>query len=383
MRIPFFSSARGTVVAVADIGGGGVSIALVRISTTGPSTILAVSRSHVPLELRDQAQSLAALAQATKEAADAVLKAGVGIRAGAIRDVYAIVHAPWVSSKTVAAERAFESETKITDALISELAKEALAKGGIQRENLLEANVSHIELNGYTVQSPRGQSAHSVKVVALMGEMNREQRSALEAPFQAALPGVAVKWRSQVRAMSTLLHESTDGRNAVVVDVADNGTSITVMRKQELAASVVVPVGIQTVLAQLSPQGSREETLALLSMLESGTCSNAECERVGAALSQAETSLTKNLGEPLGALASKRRLPNQLFVLSHADLSSWIARFFARLDFAQFTVSAQPFSAHPLKPADFSRFVAPAAGVRVDAVECMAAALVHTEQQER
>lgn len=383
MRVPFFTRSGGKVVAVADIGGGGVSVALVRINDSGPSEILLSASAHTPLEERAANQSIAALAQAVQEVSASLLKVASEARLAPARELFAIVHAPWVRSKTLVAQRGFDKETRITDALVGELAKEALATAGVARDDLFEAHVSHIELNGYTVHAPAGQQAHHIKVVALAGEMERAQRDALAAPLEAAFPGVQIRWRSQVRAMSTLLHESSEGRNAVVVDVADDGASITVMRKQELTASVVVPVGLQSILTQLSPQGSREETLALMSMLESGTCSSAECERIGSALGQAQAVITKTLGEPLGNLAAQRKLPNDLFVLAHADVAAWLARFFARLDFAQFTVTSKPFATHPLCSDDFSRFVKLAAGARADASVCMAVALVHTEQQER
>jgi hypothetical protein len=164
-----------------------------------------------------------------------------------------------------------------------------------------------------------------------------------------------------------------------VVDIADDGTAIAVLRKQELSSFANVPAGLHAILTQLSAGSSREETLALLSMLERGTCSSTECDRVSASLSQAETELTKRLGEGLASLASQRRLPNDLFIVAHPDIAPWLARFFSRIDFAQFTITARPFSTHTLTPEDLSRLVTMANGVRADTSVCVDAALVHSE----
>jgi hypothetical protein len=384
MRIPFISRSGGKIVVIADIGGGGSAVGLIKTKSAGPAELAAYARVHANLEERDRARALSQLSSSLKDAAQAAHTAAAQQKLFGPRELYAVVHAPWIASKTLSAQRAFDKETRITDALIGELAKEALASDpSVVRDNLAEASVSHVELNGYTVHEPSRHSAHHVKVIVLASEIEKECRESLQAALQASFPGLTVKWRSYIRALSSLLHErGSDGRNAVVVDVADDATAIAVLRKQELASFANVSVGLHAILTQLSSGSSREETLALLSMLERGTCSSAECDRVSASLSQAETELTKHLGEGLASLAALRRLPNDLFIVAHPDIAPWLARFFARIDFAQFTMTAKPFSVYALTPADLTRLVTAASGLRADTSIFVAAALVHNEMHQ-
>jgi cell division ATPase FtsA len=246
MRIPFISRSGGKIVAIADIGGGGSAVALLRSSSAGPAELVAYTRTHMNLEERDLARSLTQLSASLGEAAQAAHTAAAQQKLPAPRELYAIVHAPWIVSKTLSAQRTFDKETRITDALIGELAKEALAADpSVVRENLAEASVSHVELNGYPVHEPSKHSAHHVKVIVLASEIQKEHRDALQAALQTSFPGLTIKWRSYIRALSSLLHDrGGDGRNAVVVDIADDGTAIAVLRKQELSSFANVPAGL-------------------------------------------------------------------------------------------------------------------------------------------
>lgn len=372
-----FSAHHAETALVADIGGGGSAVAFLQLASGSPSRILASARRFTPLEERSADQSITQISQSLAEAAEAARKnySTAGYKR-APKEIVAIVHAPWASSRTAEAERSFDHETRITPALISELAKEALATAHLARADMLEAGVAHVELNGYPSHAPEKHSAHHIKVVVLLSEMRSADRGALEHSLQT-FTGIPVRFCSQARALASLLSQEGDSRNAVVIDMADDASSVTVIRKQVISEQARIPAGIHALLSKIAAAGSREETLALIGMLERGACQSAECERIVKALAAAEPEITKLFGEAFTALAAKRRLPNDAFLITDADLSGWFAQFLSRIDFAQFTTTSRPLSVHTLAPQDLAKY---AIGDHLTDVSLLiAATLVHIE----
>lgn len=374
-----FPSHRTETTLVADVGGGGSALAFIELSKGKPSRVTASARTYTSIEERTTDQSITQIAQSLSEASAAVQKiyADAGNKR-APREIVAIVHAPWASSHIAEAERRFDRETRITATLIAELAKEALAKTNVARADIIEAGVAHVELNGYPSHVPEKFSAHHIKVVVLVSEMKAEYKNTLEHALRT-FTGIPVKFRSQARALASLLAEGGQARNAVVIDIADDASAITVIRKHVVTEQARVPAGVHALLSKIAANGSREEMLALIGMLGRGACQSAECDRIVRALAAAEPEMTKLFGEAFTVLAAKRRLPNEALLITHADLSPWFAQFFSRIDFAQFTMTSRPFSVHALAPHDLAKYVA---GERLHDVSLLiAATLVHIEHQ--
>lgn len=381
MRIPLFSRAPRTFV-IADVGAGGSAVGFVQVPSDGPARIIAAHRTFSPVEERSPESALISLGATFAESAKAALadyaKAGAKGRPEAI---YAVVHAPWATSRAFSNEQHFEKDTKITNDIIGTLAKSALAQAGnIPRDELLEASVVHVELNGYPVKSPVGRMAQQVKVAALVSSMQKVHRDALENAIAAAFPAVPLKLRSHARALvSTLREHGDEARNCVVIDVADEGTTISVIRKNLLDGQAQIPAGTHALLTRIAPAGSREETLGLLAMLEKGTCSTTACDAITQALTAAEPEITKIFGEGFATLAAKRRLPNDVVLVTHADIAPWFAHFLSRIDFAQFTLTSQPLAVKILAQGDLKNVTETTPGVVEDIPLSLVAALVHNE----
>lgn len=381
MRVPFFSRAPKTF-AIADVGAGGSAVGFVQVPRSGPARIVATHRSFSPVEERTAEGAVTALGTTFSEsAASALAQYSKGGGKGSPEAVYVVVHAPWAESHSFSNEQHFEKDTKITADMIGTLAKSALAQAGdIPRDQILEASVVHVELNGYPVTNPVGRMAQQVKVAVLLSTMQKPYRDALEHAVQAAFPSTPLKLRSHARALVSLLRERHDeARNCVIVDVADEGTVFSVIRKNLLDGQAQIPAGTHALLTRIAPAGSREETLGLLSMLEKGTCSTAACDAITQALTAAEPEITKIFGEGLASLAAKRRLPNDAILVTHADIAPWFSHFLSRIDFAQFTSTSQPLSVKILTPDALKMSAETAPGVTEDVPLSIVATLVHNE----
>lgn len=390
------------IIAVADIGSDSVGVCIAKTNPRGTVAVLSSERLILRFEERTREQTINGILSLLKEACDKTLSeySRNSGRTGAkpVSAAYAIIHGPWADSKTVRAASSFDREERITDAMISGLAKQALemekdkatppslpaeasAQAGV-RNRLFEASVVRIELNGYPTKKPDGKRARIVSVAALLSECEPAIRAGTEETLQRTFL-VRPNLRSGARALITVLNENPlHTHNHIVVDVAGESTDCIVIRKDVAAEHIAVPEGVRTILKRLTGSGMAEETLSLLRMVARDTCDSAECDKLNESLAKAESELVKIFGEAFGNLSAARKLPNELILIVESELSPWLSRFFARIDLGQFTVTGQPFSPLPLSAADLEGLAAAHAGALVYPDLAIAAAFVNSESQD-
>ena len=97
-------------------------------------------------------------------------------------------------------------------------------------------------------------------------------------------------------------------------------------------------------------------------------------------MAKVEPELVRVFGEGMAVCAAQARLPNKLILITQPDMAPWLAKFFSRIDFTQFTLTTQPFSVETIAPADLSAWVTAARGVVLDTGVALSAALVNREQ---
>ena len=164
------------------------------------------------------------------------------------------------------------------------------------------------------------------------------------------------------------------------MNMTSQGTSFIAVRKGVVTDTGMVPEGSRTILKRVAGEKMPEETLALIRMLALDQCETEACEATKAALGKVEPELVKVFGEAMSKMSAVRRLPNALVLSANEDLSQWLAHFLSRIDFAQFTMTTQPFSARALTRNDLSELVSAEGGVKIDAGLSVASALVNIEE---
>ncbi len=344
-----FAGRKEKVVAILDIGSGSVGYCLVQVERDAPPKILASERLLLPFEERTAEQTrakvLTLLGEACEKAVSTYAQAVSTKRKLPISAVYAILRAPWVRSEFARAQTEFESDQRITEEAIGELARQALAsENKLNHQNLFEAGVVSVELNGYATKKPLGKLAHNVSITAIISECEPDFRADVTEALQRAFPSAGPNLRSTTR---VLLSSLQDGRaesgDRVVIDVENEATNCLVMREGIVAENFLVPEGTRTILARITT-GMLEETFSLMRMMSRGTCSTPACDKLNASLARMEPELAKIFGDALGRLTSSRRLPNELILIAEPELSDWLSVFFSRIDFCQFTITARPFA---------------------------------------
>lgn len=364
------------IVAVVGISAGAVGLAILGISKKGPAKVLASAQTPIALDEKTAAQHLSAIAQHIASAGQDALKqyAAAGHHAP-VKHVYAVLHSPWSEGRTISVEHVLDQEEKITDAHIASLARESLTKLDSDRASLLEATTIRVMLNGYPTADPVGKRARQIEVTSLVSTCNVEAKKTAQSAIEALFPSVSITWRSFTRAIITLFREASPHGQYLAIDMRADTTQLTSYHFGILEQRVV-PEGFATLLARLS-SGTPEETLSNVRMLARDACSTDACEKVQKAMALAEPELVRIFGEALSQLASPRRVSNELLLVTHPDLESWLTPFFARIDFSQFTMTTLPLNVNTPATIDMSSFYS---GEMSDVALGVSCALVNIEE---
>lgn len=375
------------IIAIADVGSDSVGVCIAKINPRGPALIFSSQRLVLQFEERTTEQTISGILSLLKEACEKTLaeyiNLQIGNKAKSVSSAYAVIHSPWTNSRTSRAATAFEKEENITDAIIGELAQQALAGAGdIDRSKLFEAGVVRIDLNGYPTKKPAGKYAHMAGVAALLSECEPAIRAGVTETMQRTFSASRPILHSGTRALLSIFHEWPDrSHNHLVIDIAGDSTNCVVIRKDVAAEHLTVPEGVRTIMKRIVGAGLTEGTLSLLRMVTRDTCNTPACEQLNASLAKVEPELVRIFGEAFGKLGAVRRLPNELLLVVEPELGSWLSRFFARIDFGQFTITTQPFSPSVLAPEDLQGFAVAVGRVAVTVPLAVAAEFVNSEEQ--
>jgi cell division ATPase FtsA len=350
MQIPFLSKlGRGKLVAVFDVGSGSVGAAIAELRDNKPVLIHNSLRLFVPFEDRSVQQLATIISQKVQEAGTKLLEmhASSSISNKNIHDCLVVIHTPWIRSITSSVKASLKESSEIVEDMIFQLSQKSLNSENILNEdNIFERNITRVELNGYPTSSPIGKVADHVGVVTLSSEVDNNLLRQIENSVFNIYPGINIQFRSSTLVDSTLMRRTfAKSSFFTVVDITSEGSSITVLRDGIIKDFETIPIGYRTILRSIAEERNApvEDVQSRIKMLAQDACSTDECKSLEDALDNASSVFTSKFGEVFGEIAKVNRLPNALVIRSHPDLSKWFVNFFARLDFAQFTETTQPF----------------------------------------
>lgn len=373
------------LVAVVDVGSASAGVGILAINTAGPTTVVEYERVTLPYEDRSESALTTGVVTSLSEAGQKLL---TRLAAGPnknhqITTVYAVIDAPWIRSHTVHAAKSFEKETRIIGAMIKEAATSAISTDTeIDKNHLIESTVVRVELNGYPTGSPVGKMAHRLSVAVLLSDCDATIQSGVAEALARLFPGAKQTLRSGSRALVSVMSVIPDlGKDCVILAVMAEATNVLVMRDGLATQHVQIPEGVRTIVKRISEKSSPEETLSLLRMIERDECTGDVCDTMTASMARVEIDLARVYGEALTKIAVPTRLPPDLILITHRDLIPWLSTFFARIDFTQCTLTAQPFSVHALGHEELAQRITSETAAPADIELLIAGALVNTEEQ--
>lgn len=332
------------VVAFAGSASAGAAVCIVG---DGPAKVVAAEHVRVPFEAVEEQQILSGVAAGCKEACDKVSAAYAASpearQYGRVKASYGIIHTPWIQARAFRQEVSFDKESVVKEPMITEAARQAAASFGAPA--LIESSVIRVELNGYPTPHPAGKRASRLAVTVLLSAGEPAIVRAIGEALQGTF-GLQPQLRSDALMLLSIASPSIERhRDMLVVHMSGSATLVLVLRKGVPSGQAVVNEGVRSIIRRISTGGAGgDHALSLVRMISRDACTDEGCATVEDALARAEPELTKSFGETLAELAKERKLPTDLVLIAHPDLGPWLARFFARIDFSQFTLTSRPFS---------------------------------------
>ncbi len=371
---------REKVIAGIDIGSGSIGVALFGVPATGPSRVIVSARSLITLESETPEHSIAAIGDRFASVLKQLQEKMRGAPLPAVGEAHVIVHAPWAESKTSMAESRFEQPQPVRRETMVDLARKTMEGVEIDRSKLFEASIVRTWLNGYTVHEPEGNTATLISAVSILSESDPDLRASIEAAIRSAFPVAELSWHSGLHALLSVLGRvpNTDD-SFCIVDMSTDATHLASVREGIISAQKIVTEGSRSILTRIAGTRMPEEVLGMMRMLARDACVGEACESIRNALAEAEPELARIFGEVFGVIAAQERIPNNLILVAHPDMTEWLTQFFTRIDFAQFTVTTLPFDVLPFGTTEAAEWVI--APQEFDAGLTIAASLVNMEAQ--
>ena len=357
----------GKVVCIVSVASDGASVCFARMGKE-KSHLLFTKRALLSLEERGDEQArvavVAQLETLLKEVANRYSP----------ESIHVVIHAPWSTFRTVSGSAAFDNDRPVTKSLIDEVARKALE--GIEKKDA-EAGVVRVFLNGYPTERPLGKRARTIETIVYGGAVDASLRAGVEHSIGTYFAGRKVVFHTSARVFLAVAHEHLSHLNRFVILSIQGASECMVIRHETETQSGNIREGLSAILTRIAPRGLPEETLSLIKMAESDACATDACNAIKEAVARAEPELVRSFGDMFSALASVRRLPNDLLLFAPFELTPWLTHFFTRIDFSQFTATTQPFSVVTMQPGDTERLVTFEAGVTPDPACATQAAAVH------
>lgn len=381
-----FARKREKVVAIINIGSGSVSVAF---GVLHQSHITLVTSATVEITLHDRTRehTTAAVLGALSEAVEKA-RAGYGVSStlrthGSPRIGYVVVESPWSRTCATKADKTLQEETHITKELIGELAGEAFSVistpsvSNIAREHVIEATTVRVELNGYPTALPVGKHATHIAVHAIVSDAEPAiVRSASETLLSLGIEKPI--YRSGARALFSATHTLPGIDQEYVLAHMTNGSLyFLAIRSGVPTSSATIFFGLREILQRVSSTQLPEEAISLFSLIGKDACSQEACAAFKERLAKFEPEFVRMIGEGLVELSGVRKLPLRLILYADPRVAGWLSNIFSRIDFEQFTVTAQPYVVQLFTPP--TTLVAEANGVNSNSSVRIAAILALLE----
>ncbi|MBM3272380.1 hypothetical protein FJY94_03860 [Candidatus Kaiserbacteria bacterium] len=353
------SGSKREIVAVADIGSSSAAVAIVALGSDQPAVVLSQHRTDVTMGERSAEALASTIASALEQSAQtARLNLPDEHVAEQISSVYACVHAPWTRSTIAHALQTYDEDIKVTPDVIAKIGNEALSASGREHADFFETSVVRVELNGYPTGSPVGKTAHRILASALSSTCDDALYRAASDALARQFPNTRIRWRSAARAIVATSNalSGKQGDGIIIITIGREAASIIVVRRGVLDQEELLSDGLHALLRRIGGD-SVQEMLNVLHLIGQDMCDSAACESMRTALARVEPDLVRLFGERFAKLATHRRLPSRIILLAHPDVQQWLSKFFARIDFTQFSVTSQPFSVVPLQPSSMGHLV--------------------------
>lgn len=332
---------------VLDIGSATVGIALVKMRSASSPEIFYLNRHSIVFP------EGAGLQQLSVSLGDAIVAAGDTLRdwiakkekSFSIGNVHAIIHAPWVDSRSIRQTSNLSEESKITKEILQQFVERQFNSEPPQGRLVFDRHISSIELNGYPTTDPYGKKALDLAVTMLSSSMPETVHQEIMSAIETVFPEKDVHIDAFIRSTTQYAQKLLDTDEYTLLDVSGEYTTMHIIRGTSIIQSTRMQMGT---LELLRGAGGTEEideaARSALIMYLANTCTPSQCRKVEKNLKPTEEKWLSAFTEALKEATQERTLPPILFVSVDSRFYPWFETFLHNDAFKEYTSTKRPFS---------------------------------------
>ena len=337
---------------VFDIDGASVGAAAVDITGSESPKILFTGREELPLrDVFDPARNISEVLDRLERVS---AEAAKHFAQSADRITFFLA-TPYVASQSRIVRTSFGAPKRIEHALLSDIVKKQidqfihgeLAAHSAPRDEqeLLEAKVMGVRLNGYDTPAPAGKSASEIELALYASMMSSSVAQRLKRATLAHFPHTPVDLHSRIFGLFHAIRAVSVDESYMIIDIRADVTDMAIIKHGVLVDTISHPVGENTIFRSLARELGVPLALAAssLTMLSHGSAHDAEHMRVRSALEAARVDWTSGLGGILRETLEEYMLPAQMYVYASALTGPFFKEFLANAEFSNHAALTDPF----------------------------------------
>lgn len=290
-----------------------------------------------------------------------------GINVGDISKVAVSLAAPWFEGKTVISHFEQPKQFKVTKSILDKtFDTEIKAISGADKENItmLEANILHATLNGYTIQEPIGKMATSLSIAGYVSYTKTSLKNlitdAVDSFFHSAneiiikteptiLLGAAIREADIMELKSDF----------VIIRVNEIMTHMQVIRNNHIRELGTIPIGLNSILIDLSVKCNvtYEVAMNLLELYFNRKLDKSSIDAIEPIINSTLEVWRKGIKEFSATTLVSGSFPSQVFLSSPSIISHLLKDYLMKDNYLDLTMSEKSLTIDILDRSTLNNFV--------------------------
>jgi hypothetical protein len=224
---------------------------------------------------------------------------------------------------------------------------------------VIEKNILHVAINGYTSQNPIGKRTKEMKASVHISMIPESLLDLMKETFARHFNRTNVTFHSFPLASVTVLRDIfNETEDFLFIDVTGEVTDVSLIESGVLLETASFPKGKHFVLREVSKKLNTipEDTRSQLSMLTTGSVEEKVSKRLLEALHVVENKWLHDFQGILFTLGKMRVIPHTVFLAADSEFIQIFRRFIEDEKLGQSTLTQSGFDVIPLDVSAFSAF---------------------------
>lgn len=342
------------IVLVCDIASASVGAAFVKITDDSRPVILSSVRQDIPFQHDLSFEKFLPEMSKVLEIALEELHKKDYSNPDSIR---CFLSSPWYASQTRLVNLKKDSPFTFTEKLTSELIEKEVRQfeeselkhysSADDSVKLIEHKTIRITLNGYKTTRPIGKKITNLEVTLYLSMspesvLNLIKKKISNVFVQKKIGFSSLPFSTFVMIRDTLSHDDA----FLIVNVGEEITDISIVKEDILLESVSFPLGRNFLIRRIASEFGKtvDESASLISMYESGILAKNYVPRIQKILENAKSEWLKSFQKSLVSITTDLTSPDNLFLTSSDDVSSWFANIIKGEQFTQYMATDRKFN---------------------------------------